>query len=61
MAVYSDAEDLINIGAYVKGSNPDIDYAIEKHPDVINFLTQATDSKVEFDEVMRSMNNIMGT
>ena len=28
LAVYHDAEDLINVGAYVKGSNPDIDKAI---------------------------------
>ena len=30
MAVYRDAEDLINIGAYVKGSNDEIDEAISK-------------------------------
>ena len=28
MATYRRAEDLINIGAYVAGSNPKIDYAI---------------------------------
>ena len=28
LATYSEAEDLINIGAYKNGSNPDIDYAI---------------------------------
>lgn len=59
MAVYSDAEDLINIGAYVKGSNPDIDYAIEKHKSVIEFLTQSTEDKVEFDDTIRSMNDIV--
>ncbi len=41
LAVYTDAEDLINIGAYVKGSNNDIDYAI-KHIEHINgFLRQS--------------------
>jgi len=30
MSIYSEAQDLINIGAYVKGSNPKIDRAIEK-------------------------------
>jgi len=59
MAVYSDAEDLINIGAYVKGSNPDIDYAIEKHPAVIDFLTQSTDAKFEFGDVIDQMYAIM--
>lgn len=60
MAVYSDAEDLINIGAYVKGSNPEIDYAIEKHPDVMNFLTQDTESKVGFNETLSTMKKIVG-
>lgn len=30
LATYTEAEDLINIGAYKNGSNPDIDYAIQK-------------------------------
>lgn len=59
MAVYADAEDLINIGAYVKGSNPDIDYAIEKHKPVIDFLTQSTDEKFQFDDVINRMFSII--
>ncbi|MBR1445139.1 MAG: EscN/YscN/HrcN family type III secretion system ATPase, partial [Firmicutes bacterium] len=60
MAVYSDAEDLINIGAYVKGSNPDIDYAIEKHGEIIDFLTQSTDEKFDFDNTVGTMEAIIG-
>ena len=30
LSTYNEAEDLINIGAYAKGSNPKIDYAVEK-------------------------------
>ena len=60
LAVHAKNEDLINIGAYVKGSNPDIDYAIEKHPDVIDFLTQSTDSKFMFDDVLNKMYEIIG-
>lgn len=59
MAVYSDAEDLINIGAYVKGSNAEIDYAIEKHSMVNDFLTQSTDEKVEFNDTLNFMSNIL--
>jgi flagellum-specific ATP synthase len=40
LARYSEAEDLINIGAYVKGSNPKIDYAISKIDAVNTFLRQ---------------------
>ena len=45
LATYSEAEDLINIGAYKNGSNPDIDYAIRKIRAVNGYLCQATDEK----------------
>jgi len=59
MAVYSDAEDLINIGAYVKGSNPEIDEAVDRHKKIIDFLTQATDEKFEFEDTLNSMFDIL--
>ncbi len=40
LASYDEAEDLINIGAYAKGSNPKIDYAISKIDEINNFLKQ---------------------
>ena len=40
MAVYKDAEDLIHIGAYVKGSSKKIDEAIEKIDSINDFLCQ---------------------
>lgn len=43
LATYTDAEDLINIGAYSKGSNPDIDYAIDKIKSIKSYLMQDTD------------------
>ena len=60
MAVYADAEDLINIGAYVRGSNADIDEAIDKHKDIEGFLTQAVDEKFEFNEAVEDMRRISG-
>lgn len=50
LATYNEAEDLINIGAYKSGSNPDIDYAIRKIRDVNAFLRQGTDEKFLFEE-----------
>ena len=50
MATYNEAEDLINIGAYKSGSNPDIDYAIRKIRDVNAFLRQDTDEKFLFED-----------
>ncbi|GIS84677.1 MAG: hypothetical protein CM1200mP16_09770 [Nitrospina sp.] len=40
LATYKSAEDLINIGAYVKGSNQKIDMAIEKYDEMIAYLKQ---------------------
>ena len=40
LATYQEAEDLINIGAYIRGSNPRIDYALSKIDDIIDFIKQ---------------------
>ncbi len=40
LATYREAEELVNIGAYVEGSNPKIDEAIKKNPDLESFLIQ---------------------
>ena len=50
LATYNEAEDLINIGAYKKGSNPNIDYAISRIDAVNGFLCQGTDEKFTFEE-----------
>ncbi len=50
LATYNEAEDLINIGAYKSGSNPEIDYAISKIRLVNDFLCQGTDEKFDFEE-----------
>ena len=50
MAVYRDAEDLINVGAYVQGSNPEIDEAIEKIPQIRKFLVQAIEEKASLED-----------
>ncbi|SCP95934.1 flagellar protein export ATPase FliI [Anaerobium acetethylicum] len=58
LATYNEAEDLINIGAYKKGSNKNIDYAVGKIDQVNEFLKQDVDDKVEFREVIRMLNEI---
>ncbi|MBR5128304.1 MAG: flagellar protein export ATPase FliI [Roseburia sp.] len=58
MATYNEAEDLINIGAYKSGSNPDIDYAIRKIRDVNAFLRQATDEKFLFEEEIKLLGDL---
>ncbi len=58
LATYSEAEDLINIGAYKNGSNPDIDYAIKKIRAVNEFLCQATDEKFQFEEELQLLEQL---
>ena len=48
LASYQEAEDLINIGAYVKGSNKYIDEAIEYHDSIREILTQGIYEKEDF-------------
>lgn len=50
LATYQEAEDLINIGAYKRGSNKEIDYAISKIDAVNEFLMQDTMEKFGFEE-----------
>lgn len=52
LATYNEAEDLINIGAYKAGSNPGIDYAIQKIEAVNSFLRQDVDEKFDCDQTL---------
>lgn len=58
LATYQDAEDLINIGAYKSGSNPDIDYAITKIKEVNAFLQQDVDDKFDFNQEIEMLMGI---
>lgn len=58
LATYSEAEDLVNIGAYKAGSNPEIDYALEKIGAVNAFLMQDVYEKIEFEEVVSRLEQI---
>ena len=55
MAVYRDAEDMINIGAYVQGASPEIDLALARHEPIEAFLTQGTEEKIPWEEVYSEM------
>ncbi|HTY12836.1 MAG TPA: flagellar protein export ATPase FliI [Candidatus Omnitrophota bacterium] len=55
LARYEEAEDLINIGAYVKGSNPKIDYSLSKIDQVNEFLKQGTFEKVGYEDTVRKL------
>lgn len=59
MATYNEAEDLINIGAYTVGGNKKIDLAIEKHDQIIDFLKQKTEVKIDYEETLSRISAIL--
>ncbi len=60
LATYREAEDLINIGAYVQGSNPEIDYAITKNPLIQEFIQQGMNEQTPLNECIERLHQILG-
>jgi len=50
LAVHAEAEDVINLGAYVAGTNPDVDEAIARLPGIRDFLKQSVDEATSLQE-----------
>jgi flagellum-specific ATP synthase len=55
MAAYRDAEDLIHVGAYVKGSSPEIDLAVQARPAILKFLKQGIGERSTLDASRRTL------
>lgn len=58
LAVYKDAEDLINIGAYKAGMNPKIDRAIKAIDQINEFLKQRTDDHTNMSQCLKMLHQI---
>ena len=59
LATYKSAEDLINIGAYTRGSNPKIDQAIQKYDLMVPYLRQGITESVDWRTSMNALKNIL--
>ena len=59
MSVYAANEDLISIGAYVKGTNPTLDQAIAVIDRVRAYLRQGVNEKVEYNESVIQLEGIL--
>ncbi|HCV25783.1 MAG: hypothetical protein CME13_06015 [Gemmatimonadetes bacterium] len=59
VAAYAEAEDLVNIGAYARGSNPRIDRALEYIEPIEQFLTQAGSETGSFDHHVQRLMGIL--
>ncbi len=58
LAAYRDAEDLIQLGAYVSGSNPVLDASIRFRPDVLQFLTQDHTTTTPIQETLSRLTDL---
>jgi FliI/YscN family ATPase len=61
LAAYRDAEDLIQLGAYVAGSNPDLDASIRLRPELNGFLRQDHTTKAPIQETLSRMDVLART
>lgn len=58
LAIYQEAKDLIDIGAYVTGSNPRIDAALAHIEGIRRFLRQAVNECSEFSQMLEELKGI---
>jgi FliI/YscN family ATPase len=58
LSTYQKAEDMINIGAYVKGSNPRIDLALKKIDAVNNYLIQRSEERVTVEAALSAVEEL---
>ncbi len=58
LAAYRDAEDLIQLGAYIAGSNPELDKSIQLRPELIDFLRQDHLASVPLPETLEKLNGL---
>jgi FliI/YscN family ATPase len=55
MAVWNEIEDLVNIGAYATGSNPQFDAVIQTRPAVLSFLQQSVEERVTCPDTRKAL------
>jgi flagellum-specific ATP synthase len=60
MAIYEENEDMVTIGAYVKGSSKAVDEAIGKHEAIEEFLGQAVDDPAPIKDTLVRLGGIAG-
>jgi len=60
LATYRESEDLINVGAYVKGTNPEIDESIAKLPAINEFLRQQVNDRAPIEDTRAALLAIAG-
>jgi flagellar biosynthesis/type III secretory pathway ATPase len=55
LAAHKAAEDLISVGMYVKGTNPEVDQAVQAHPAIQKFLRQGIGERPALEESRKAL------
>jgi FliI/YscN family ATPase len=55
LAAYDEVADLVNIGAYASGANPDVDLAVGMHREIMTFLQQAISEPVVYEQARKQL------
>jgi FliI/YscN family ATPase len=58
LAIYQQSKDLIDLGAYSSGSNPELDAAVRMQPEIAEFLKQDTQANAPFPDALARMKAI---
>lgn len=58
-AVYQDIEDLVNIGAYAPGANPEFDLAVQSRARIVDYLQQDSQSPSTFEQSQKKLAELM--
>ena len=61
LAIYQQSEDLINLGAYVAGSNPKLDTSIRARERIMQFLQQDAQETCPLSDTLGSLQQIAGS
>ena len=59
LAAYRENEDIINLGAYARGSNADVDRAIDLMPAINAFLRQRVEEGIPFEETIAGLQRLV--
>jgi len=59
ISVYQENQDLLLMGGYVQGQDNDLDQAVQKWPDIVNFLHQDQHAKFSFSDANKIMSELV--
>lgn len=60
VTLYLENRDLIMMGGYSAGQDPDLDLAVQLWPELMSLIRQPYDEKASFDDAVASLTGLFG-